>query len=460
MVKPGAFVRKHSMDMTEGPIWRLLVLFALPLLLGNLFQQLYNTVDSIILGNFVGKEALAAVGSTTSLCNTLINFFNGVSIGGGVIISSYFGAKDDEGLHSAVETTIMVALMIGFAVSLLSIPFVPMMLRLMSTPADVLYPATVYLRIYFMGVIFLFTYNMGSSILRAVGDTGRPLQFLIVSSLLNIVLDLLFVVKLEMGIAGAATATILSEAVSAALVCATLLRTRDVYRLTLKDLHINWSVLRRILVIGLPVGVQQSLTSFSNTFVQAYINRFDSSSIIAGWSTHIKVDQFALQPALSIGQASTTFVSQNLGAGKADRARRGFTTSLVLGIGVLLLISGIMYGSAERIAALFNQDPDVVRYGTLFIRMMVPFRFITAINQCSAGALRGAGDSRGPMLIMLFSFVLVRQIYLFVITQFFNNVYTVGLGYPVGWVVCALLSCLYYYHSDLRLGSSPKTDKT
>lgn len=446
MVKPASFVGKHSMDMTEGPIWRLLVLFALPLLLGNLFQQLYNTVDSIILGNFVSKQALAAVGSTTSLCNTLINFFNGVSIGGGVIISSCFGAKDEKGLHSAVETTVMVALVIGFAVSLVSIPFVPVMLRLMSTPSDVFDPAVTYLRIYFMGVIFLFTYNMGSSILRAVGDTQRPLHFLIVSSLLNIVLDLLFVVKLEMGIAGAAVATILSEAVSAVFVLTALFRTREAYRLTLHDLHINGSILRRILAVGLPVGVQQSLTSFSNTFVQAYINRFDSSSIIAGWSTNIKVDQFALQPALSIGQATTTFVSQNLGAGKTDRARQGFKTSLWLGIGVLLLISGIMYSFSERIAALFNQEPDVVQYGTLFIRMMVPFRFVTAINQCTAGALRGSGDSRGPMLIMLFSFVLVRQVYLFIITQFFNNVYTVGMGYPVGWIVCAFLSCLYYYH--------------
>lgn len=434
--------------MTEGAIWRLLVVFALPLLLGNLFQQLYNTVDSIILGNFVGKEALAAVGSTTSLCNTLVNFFNGFSIGAGVIISNYFGAKDTEKLHSAVETSVMVSLGIGVVVSVAAVPFVPLMLRLVSTPADVIGPASTYLRIYFMGVIFLFTYNMGGCILRAVGDTKRPLVFLIFSSFLNIVLDLLFVVGLKWGIAGAAFATILSEAISAALVCITLMHSQEAYRLTLQDLHINWPVLRRILVVGLPVAIQQSLTAFSNTFVQAHINRFDSSSIVAGWSTHLKVDQFTLLPAQSIGQATTTFVSQNLGAGKLDRVRQGFRTSLVMGIGVLLAVSGIMFFTADGIASLFNREPDVVHYGAMFITMMVPFRFFTAIYQCCAGALRGTGDSRGPMLMMLFSFVLVRQVYLLLITQFFNNVYVVAFGYPLGWIVCALLHCLYYYYKD------------
>lgn len=451
------FGKKRTMDMTEGPIWKLLVLFAIPLLLGNLFQQLYNTVDSIILGNFVGKEALAAVGSTTSLCNTLINFFNGVSIGAGVIISRYFGAKDNDGLHSAVETSITVAFIIGFVASLLSIPFVPMMLNLISTPADMLDEATTYLRIYFMGVIFLFTYNMGSGILRAVGDTRRPLNFLIISSLLNIVLDLLFVVGFKIGIAGAALATIISEAVSAVLVCMHLGRSRDVYRLTLHDLHINWSVLKSILVVGLPVGIQQSLTAFSNTFVQAYVNRFDSTAIVAGWSAHVKVDQFGILPAQSIGQATTTFVSQNLGAGKIDRAKKGTKTALIMGVGVLVTISAIIFVASEGLASLFNQDPEVIYYGALFISLMVPFRFFSALNQVYAGSMRGAGDSRGPMLIMLFSLVLVRQVYLYIATSFVNNVYVVGMGYPVGWIASATLGGWYYYHSGWERRFQNKT---
>lgn len=448
MVNSAVSTKKNTIDMTEGPIWRLLVVFALPLLLGNLFQQLYNTVDSIILGNFVGKAALAAVGSTTSLCNTLLNFFNGVSIGTGVVISHYFGAKDDKGLHSAVETAVLASLIIGFVVSVAAVPFVPLMLHLVSTPADVIGPAGTYLRIYFMGVIFLFMYNMGGCILRAVGDTRRPLLFLIFSSGLNIVLDLLFVVGLKWGIAGAAFATIFSEAVSAVLVCATLMHSREVYRLTLRDLHINGSVFRRILAVGFPVGVQQSLTAFSNAFVQSYINRFDSTPIVAGWSTHMKVDPFTILPAQSIGQATTTFVSQNLGAGKPDRARKGFQISLMMGIGVLLAISGVTFPAAKGIASLFNREPEVVQYGTMFITMMVPFRFTTAIFQCCAGAMRGAGDSKGPMLIMLFSFVAVRQVYLLIITQFYNNVFLVALAYPIGWVMCALLNWLYYYYRN------------
>lgn len=446
MADPTSSIKKHSVDMTEGPIWRLLVVFALPLLLGNLFQQLYNTVDSIILGNVVGKQALAAVGSTTSLCNTLLNFFNGVSIGSGVIISHYFGSKDDEGLHSAVETTIMISLGIGLVVSVAAVPFVPIMLNLVSTPEDILEPATTYLRIYFMGVIFLFTYNMGGCILRAVGDTKRPLLFLIFSSVLNILLDLLFVMAFQWGIAGAAIATILSEAISAVLVCVTLMRSQEAYRLTLQDLHVNWPVFRRILVIGLPVGIQQSLTAFSNAFVQSYINRFDSSSIVAGWSTHMKVDQFTLLPAQSISQATTTFVSQNLGAGREDRARKGFWTALAMGTVVLLAVSGAIYLSAEGVASLFNREPDVVFFGAAFMTMMVPYRPLTAIFQCIAGALRGEGDARGPMFIMLFSFVAVRWVYLLTITQFPHDVYAVAFGYPVGWIVCAALSCLYYYY--------------
>lgn len=434
--------------MTEGTIWRLLVVFALPLLMGNLFQQLYNTVDSIILGNFVGKEALAAVGSTTSLCNTLLNFFNGFSIGAGVIISNYFGAKDDDGLHSAVETSILVSLGIGLVVSIAAVPFVPRMLRWVSTPADVLEPASTYLQIYFMGVIFLFTYNMGGCILRAVGDTKRPLLFLIFSSFLNIVLDLLFVVVLQWGIAGAAFATIFSEAISAVLVCITLMRSQENYRLTLRDLHVNGPVLRRILVVGLPVAIQQSLTAFSNAFVQAHINRFDDSSMVAGWSTQMKIDPFTTLPAQSIGQAVTTFVSQNLGAGKKDRARQGFRTSLAMGIGSLVVISSVLFFSADGIASIFNREPDVVHYGAMFISMMAPVRFTTAIYQCCAGAMRGAGDSRGPMLIMLFSFVAVRQVYLLIIPHFFNSVFSVAFAYPLGWIVCAALNWLYYWYRN------------
>ena len=319
----------------------------------------------------MGKQALAAVGSTTSICNMLVNFFNGISIGAGVVISNYFGSRDDKSLHQAIETTISSALLIGLAVSLLSLPLVPVMLELMDTQPDVIGLASVYLRIYFLGVIFLFTYNMGSCILRAVGDTKRPLMFLIISSVLNIVLDLAFVVWMDMGIGGAAFATILSEAVSAVLVCVCLCRTEDVYRLDLRHLGVDWKILRRIFMIGLPVGVQQSLTAFSNAFVQTYINGFGSTAIAAGWSCHVKVDQFSILPVQSIGQATTTFVSQNLGAGKLDRAKQGTKIAVRMGVAVLVAIGVCIYFSSEGLVRLFNGEADVLYYGTLFITLMI-----------------------------------------------------------------------------------------
>ena len=403
--------------MTQGVIWKQLVLFAIPLIMGNIFQQLYNTVDSIVVGNYLGTSALAAVGATTAICNTLVNFFNGISIGAGVVISTCFGSRNHEKLHEAVETTILFAVIVGCFVSLISVWVVPLMLKWMSTPDDVIGPAGEYLKIYFAGVPVLFLYNMSSAILRGVGDTKRPLNFLIISSCLNIALDILFVAKFGWGISGVAIATVIAEAVSAALACSTLMRTKEAHRLVLRDLHINKSCLGEIFRIGLPAGVQQGLTAFSNALVQSYVNGLGSSVIMAGWSCHSKIDQFAILPAV------------------------------FMGVGVLICISGAMAISARSLVSLFNQDPDVLHYGTLFILMTVPFRFCSSFNQILAGSLRGSGDAKGPMCIMLFSFVVCRQIYLFFVTKIAFNEYTVGMGYPVGWIVCAILSFLYYRRS-------------
>ncbi|MCD7909062.1 MAG: MATE family efflux transporter [Clostridium sp.] len=435
------------MDMTQGNIWKLLSLFAVPLLFGNLFQQLYNTVDSIIVGNFVGKNALAAVGSTTAICNTMVNFFNGISIGAGVVISNYFGARERENLQRAIHTIALLTVILGIGVTLISVPWVPLMLRLIATPDGVIGHASIYLRIYFLGIFFLFTYNMGSSVLRAVGDTKRPLYFLITSSLLNIVLDLVFVVVFGWGIAGVAAATVFSQAVSALLVCAALMRTGEAYKLCIKNIRMDLALCRRILLLGLPIGVQQSLTAFSNAFVQSYINAFDSASIMAGWSCHIKIDQFCILPVMSIGHSVTTFVSQNLGAKKLERAKAGVRTAIYMGTGLLILICVILAFTSGQLVKLFNRDAEVVYYGILFVWLSIPFRFFSAWNQTYAGALRGSGNTKTSMLIMLFSLVVCRQVYLYVITRFANNVYTVGLGYPVGWICCGLLSRWYYKHS-------------
>ena len=439
--------KQKSMDMTSGSITKLLIMFAVPLVIGNLFQQLYNTVDSLVVGNFVGSHALAAVGSTTSSINMIVMFFTGTSVGAGVVISRYYGAHDDEKLHIAVETTMALTFICGILLTGLGIWVTPYMLEFMSTPEDVLPSASVYLEIYFSGVFGLLVYNMGSAILRAVGDTKRPLNFLIISSCLNIALDILFVAKFGWGISGVAIATVIAEAVSAALACSTLMRTKEAHRLDHRDLHINKSCLREIFRIGLPAGVQQGLTAFSNALVQSYVNGLGSSVIMAGWSCHSKIDQFAILPAQSMGQAATTFVGQNLGAKNVKRARKGVRQAVFMGVGVLICISIVMALSARSLVSLFNQDPDVLHYGTLFILMTVPFRFCSSFNQILAGSLRGSGDAKGPMCIMLFSFVVCRQIYLFFVTKIAFNEYTVGMGYPVGWIVCAILSFLYYRRS-------------
>ena len=363
-------------DMTDGSIAGHLTAFAIPLLLGNVFQMLYNTVDSIVVGNFVGKEALAAISSTTMIVNIMIFFFNGFSIGGGVVISRYFGARKMKELHQTVETTIAVTILFGIFFTFAGFLLVPAMLKLMQTPEDVFPQAKVYLEIYFGGALGLLLYNMGSGILRAVGDTKRPLYFLIFTSLLNTVLDLFFVIVLKAGIAGAAYATIFSQFLSAFLVLLLLLRTDDIYRLTLKDLRIDLPILRMILAIGLPAGVQSMITSVSNVFVQSYINGF-GSGCMAGWGTYNKLDSFIFLPINSLSQAATTFVSQNIGAGKWERANKGAVRSIQMAVGVTVLIATILVLLAPQATALFTNDEEVIHYGVLFLRMNTYFLLST-----------------------------------------------------------------------------------
>ena len=431
-------------DMTEGPILRLLIAFALPLMLGNVFQMLYNTVDSVIVGNFVSKQALAAIGATTMIVNLFVFFFNGFSIGAGVVIGQYFGARDMEKLHDAIETTMAATFILSLLFSLLSIVIVDPMLRMMSTPEDVFHDASVYLHIYLGGIAGLLIFNMGSGVLRAVGDSTRPLYFLIFTSLLNIALDLFFVLVLKMGVAGAAVATIVSQFLSAALILVLLSRTRDIYRLEWRELCIRWPILRRVFAIGLPAAVQSVITAFSNVFVQGYINVF-GSDVMAGWSSYNKLDQFIMLPMQSMAMSATTFVSQNVGAGNDRRSDRGTVAALGLTCAVTGSIIALLVAYAPGAVRLFSPDEAVIRYGVLFIRTNVVFLLFNCINHVLAGALRGRGDSRGPMIIMLASFVALRQIYLFVVTHFIaNSPKIVGIGYPVGWVSCCAAELLYF----------------
>ncbi len=446
MIRSSAASRKTTVrDMTEGSIVKQVILFALPLMLGNIFQMLYNTVDSIVVGNFVGKQALAAVGSTTMIVNMMVFFFNGFSTGAGVIIANLFGARNMEKLHKAIETTMAATFLLSALFTVAGVAAVKPMLRFMATPEDVFGEATVYLQIYIGGISGLLVYNMGSGILRAVGDTMRPLFFLVLTSVVNIVLDLVFVVGLHSGIEGVAWATIISQFISAVLTLLLLTRSEDIYRLTWIDLKIDRGILGEIFAVGLPAGIQSIITAFSNVFVQSYINFF-GSSCMAGWSCYNKLDQFVMLPMQSMAMAATTFISQNIGAGRERRADKGTVITVSMSVGVTAVIVALLCLFAAPAVRMFSPDESVIEYGVLFIRANCFFLLFNCVNHVLAGALRGRGDSKGPMIIMLLAFVGIRQVYLYVVTHFVANTpFLVGFGYPVGWTTCCVIELTYFF---------------
>ena len=365
---------RYDVDMTKGNITRHLVNFALPLLLGNLFQQLYNMVDTWVVGNYVSNEAFSAVGTVGPVINTLIGFFLGLSSGAGVVISQYYGAGREEKVRQAVHTALMLTLALGVVFTAAGIAMTPLMLQLMKTPAEVAPEQAAYLRIYFAGVMGLLLYNMGSGILRAVGDSRRPFYFLVVSAVLNTVLDLLFVIKFHMGVEGVAYATIIAQAVSAVLTLWVLMGAEGGIRLELRALRFTWSVLRQIVAVGIPAALQMAITAFSNVFVQSYINYF-GPDCMSGWTAYNKVDQLVILPVQSISMANTTFVGQNLGVGDTPRAKKGVRTSLWLSVAVtaVLLIPVLLF--APDLTAFFNSKAEVVSYGALLLRLLSPFYF-------------------------------------------------------------------------------------
>lgn len=431
-------------DMTQGSILMQLISFSLPLMLGNVFQMLYNTVDSVVVGNFVGTQALAAVGSTTMIVNIMVFFFNGFSTGATVVIAQRFGAGNREKLHTAIQTTMTATFILSIVFTVMGLLGVDPMLRFMATPDDVFDQAAEYLRIYLAGFSGLVIYNMCSGILRAVGDTTRPLYFLILTSLVNIALDLFFVLTLGMGIAGVAYATIISQFISAGLTLALLTFTKDIYRIDWRDLHLNPGVVSQIVAVGLPAGIQSIVTAVSNVFVQSYINAFQSQCM-AGWAAYNKLDQFVMLPMQSLAMASTTFVSQNIGADQEERANRGAVLSVALCLAVTGVIVLVIELFAAPAVALFTPDEAVIQFGVMFIHANFVFLLFNCVNHVLAGAMRGRGDSNAPMIIMLLSFVAIRQVYLFVMTRYIANTPTaVGFGYPVGWMSCCVLEVIYY----------------
>jgi len=439
--------RRTSIRMTEGTIWKQLLLFSMPLFVGNVFQLLYNTVDAAVVGNYVGSEALAAVGSTGSIINMVICFSLGLSAGGSVVISQYFGARDWDKLHISVHTTVVMTALLSVVLSLVSVPAVPMMLRAMSTPEDVFPLAESYLKIYFSGLTGLLMYNAGASILRAVGDSTWPLIFLILSTLLNLALDLVFVVKVGMGVEGVAYATILSQYISAILCFVLLFRTRQECRVRWREMRVHMATLKLILKIGIPTAVQQVLTSFSNVFVQGHINVF-GADCMAGWTSYAKVDAFAQMPNQSLSLAASTFVGQNIGAEQMDRAKKGVNVTMMLSMGITFVLTAAVMILANPLLKLFNQDPEVLEFGRLFVLLLSPFYLVAVVNTTYASALRGAGDTKAPMYILLGSYVLFRQLYLMVVSALTDSVVWVAMSYPAGWAMASIILTVYYRRSD------------
>ncbi len=445
-----ALQKKRDTDMTQGPILRHLISFSLPLLAGYLFQQMYNMVDTWVIGNFASNEAFSAVGTVGSAINVLIGFFMGLSSGAGVVISQYYGAKKEKEVGRAVQTAMLMTLVLGVLFTFLGLVITPFLLDMMNTPDDILPDAYTYLSTYFSGIIGLMFYNIGSGILRAVGDSRRPFYFLVISAAINTVLDLVFVVNFQMGVFGVALATIIAQGVSALLVILTLLRSRECIRLVVKEWQFDGEILKKIFRVGLPAALQMAITSFSNVFVQSYINYFQGDCM-SGWTAYSKIDQLIMMPMQAVSLAATTFVGQNLGDGQIDRAKKGVGVSaLVAVIATAVLIVPVML-FAPWLVTFFNAKPEVVAYGTLFLRWLSPFYILCCINQIYAGALRGAGNSRACMIIMLASFVVFRQVYLFIMANFIaNEILPIAMSYPAGWLLASLLSQLYYRRVDLN----------
>ncbi len=433
---------KQTNLMTEGNILKKIFFFSVPLILGNLFQQLYNTVDSIIVGNYVGKGALAAVGSSTSTINLLIAFSQGAAVGAGVVIAQYLGAKEKQKVEEAVHTAMGIAIALGMILTVLGIALSGTILRLMDTPVDVIEQSNLYLKIYFAGVVFNVIYNMGAGILNAAGNSKRSLIYLCYASVINIVLDLLLIRVFKMGVEGAAIATDISQIASSVFVVAYLMRTREDYKIQLKKLKIHKNMAYGIIKVGLPTGIQNMVISFSNVLVQSSVNGYGSSAV-AGFGAYTKVDGFNILPVMSFSMAVTTFTGQNIGAGKIDRVKKGMWITMAMGVVYTITTGCLLLIFSEPIMRLFTQDKEVIEYGRQAMYYFCPFYFMLSIMHALAGTIRGTGKSIPPMIILLTSLCVFRVIWIIFVLPHFSAIDGIFVLYPVSWAVGLVLMILY-----------------
>ncbi len=431
-------------SITEGVIWKQLLIFFFPILLGTFFQQLYNTADAMIVGKYVGKEALAAVGGTTGvLINLLVGFFVGLSSGATVLISQHFGARRDQAVSDTVHTAAAMALLGGLIITALGLIFSPALLRLMGTPADVMDYSVTYIRIYFGGVSFSLIYNIGTGILRAIGDSRRPLYFLVASCMTNIVLDVVLVLGFDMGVAGAALATVFSQMVSAVLVVLTLMRSQRSYQLQPRKIRLHMSLLSGILRIGFPAGIQSVMYSLSNVIIQTSVNGFGTDTV-AAWTAYGKLDGLFWMTVSAFGVAITTFVGQNFGARRFDRMKRSVWVCLGMAVIATVLLSGVLLTCGEFLYRAFADDENVIRLGMDILRLLVPFYGTYLCIEILSGAMRGTGDSLVPTLMTLFGVCLMRVVWLWGVAPRFGTLETVLICYPITWTLTSAMFLIYY----------------
>lgn len=433
--------------MTEGPIWKRIVTFAFPLFWGNLFQQLYNTADSVIVGNFLGDAALAAVSSSGSLIFLMVGFFNGIAIGAGVVIARFFGARDIPNLRKSIHTTIAFGLFCGLALTVVGVLAAPQILVWMGTPSAVLPNSITYFRIYFSGSLAFVMYNFFVGILQSVGDSRHPLIYLVISSVVNIVLDLVLIGIFHYGVGAAALATVISQFISVFLCLHQLLGSPAEFRISFREIRLERDMLRQILSNGLPAGFQNSIISVANVFVQANINQFGQMAV-AGCGAYSKVQGFGFLPITCFSLALTTFISQNLGAGRTDRARKGAVFGVICTVTAAEIIGILIYFSAPALIAAFNDTAEVIAFGTSQARTETFFFFLLAFSHCMAGILRGAGKSMVPMMVMLIFWCIVRIGYISIVIHFIPVINVVFWAYPLTWTLSSVVFVFCYRRLD------------
>lgn len=433
--------------MTEGPIGGAIVRFAIPLFLGNLFQQLYNSVDSLIVGNFLGNSSLAAVSATGTLIQLMIGFFQGVFLGAGVLVARYYGARLDDPLRRAIHTTITIAFAVGVLLSLIGVLFTPIILQWMGTPTDIFDQTVTYIRVYFAGSLGLILYNACTGIMQALGDTKHPLYYLIVSSISNVILDLLFIAVFHWGVFSAALATIIAQMLSAGLCLIRLTRFEGNAKLEFKRLGFDMDMIRQIINFGLPSGLQNSIINFANVIVQSNINSFGTMAV-AGCGAYSKIDGFAFLPVTSFNAAMTTFVGQNLGAKEYERAKKGSRFGLLCSLTIAELIGVIMIIFGPMLISAFTSEPEAIAYGLDKLRISSPFYFLLAASHGLAAVLRGAGKAKVPMVVMLGCWCIFRVAFISILTPILQTIKVLFWIYPITWGMSTVILVIYYLKAD------------